>query len=338
MIRHWSSLVRRSIRAEVRFALLAGLIAACSNEPSSPAVAGSVAIRESRATTTGITVTSTSPDSATRDTTLDVTIAGSGFASDAVASWALNGVTDATQVRTNSTRYVNQSKLVANITISSTATIDSWDVIVTTGKKSGIGSDAFAIKPSVPSDTWKLPLADGGLSLKSDRQYSDGTYSVYSAGVCNVIGSIFTGEDGSTNNSGDATIQTSLPSRGKCGRLFTIIYPDGFSETLASFANLNLLENTTYSIPVGTTAKRRLVVNPGVLANNPSRCGKLYFGIGPLGEKGIGSDSVAVTRIDASTWQVQSQAAPNDLALCETNGQLYHMQVRFVAVSSRPLR
>jgi hypothetical protein len=338
MIRWWSNPVRRPIPLVLRTAVLAGLIAGCSNEPSSPAVAGSVAIRESRATTTGITVTSTSPDSATRDTTLDVTIAGSGFASDAVASWALNGAIDATQVRTNSTRYVNQNKLVANITISSTATIGSWDVIVTTGKKSGIGSDAFAIKPSVPSDTWKLPLADAGLSLKSDRQYSDGTYSVYAAGVCNVTGSIFTGEDGSTNNSGDATIQTSRPSRGKCGRLFTIVYPDGFTETLASFNNLNLLENTTYAIPFGTTVMRRLVVNPGVLANNPSRCGRLLFGLGPLGDKGIGSDSVAVTRIDASTWQVQSQAAPNNLVLCENTGQLYHMQVSFVAVSSRPLR
>lgn len=82
---------------------------------------------------------------------------------------------------------------------------------------------------------------------------------------------------------------------------------------------------------------RRLVVNPGVLANNPSRRGRLFFGVGPLREKGIWSDSVAVTRIDASTWQVQSQPAPNDRALCETNGQLYEMPVRFVVVSSYPL-
>jgi hypothetical protein len=104
-----------------------------------------------------------------------------------------------------------------------------------------------------------------------------------------------------------------------------------------SFNNLNDLENTTYSIPIGATVNRRLVVNPGVLANNPSRCGKLFFGVGPLGDKGVGSDSVAVTRIDASTWQVQSQAAPNDRALCESNGQLYEMPVSFVVVSSYPL-
>jgi hypothetical protein len=183
--------------------------------------------------------------------------------------------------------------------------------------------------PVDPTDTWKIPLADGGLALRSDHAYSDGTYSVYASGVCNV--------SGQTSNSGDATIQTSNPTKGKCGRRFTIVYPDGFNETLASFNNLNMLENTTYSIPVGTTVMRRLVVNPGVLANNPSRCGKLYFGVGPLGEKGIGSDSVAVTRIDAGTWQVESQTAPNDRALCETNGQLYEMPVSFVVVSGYPL-
>ncbi len=338
MIRYWSNLERHPIAVPLRLVVLAGLVIGCSNEPSSPMSAGSLALRESRATTSGITVTSATPDSATRDTTLDVTIAGSGFGSDAAASWALNGVTDANQVRTNSTHYVNSNKLVANITISSTATIDSWDVIVKSGKKSGIGSDAFAIKPSVASDTWKLPLADAGLSFKSDRQHSDGTYSVYAAGVCNVTGLIFTGEDGSTNNSGDATIQTSAATHGKCGRLFTIAYPDGVTETLISFANLNQLENTNFAIPIGTTAARRLVINPGVLASHPTRCGRVIFGVGPLGDVGIGSDSVLVTRIDASTWQVQSKAAPNDLALCENNGQLYHMRVSFLAASSRPVR
>ena len=49
-----------------------------------------------------------------------------------------------------------------------------------------------------------------------------------------------------------------------------------------------------------------------------------------------GSDSVQVTRRDASTWQVQSQAG-HDLALCENNGQLYSMPVNFTIVSSTPL-
>lgn len=338
MIRPWFSLVRSHISASLRFAVLAGVVVGCSNEPSSPELAGPPALREARSTSTGITVTSASPDSATRDTTLDVTISGSGFASDAAATWALNGTPDATQVRTNSTRYVNPNKVVANITISSTATVASWDVIIYSGKKTGIGSDAFAIKPTPVLDTWKLPLADASFSFKSDRQYSDGTYSVYASGVCNVTGSIFTGEGGSTNNGGDATLQTSLSSHGRCGRQFTIAYPDGVTETLAAFNNLHEIENTTYSIPVGSTVLRRLTINTDNVVNKVTpRCGKLQFG--PFQTSGgVGSDSVQVTRIDASTWQVQSQAPPNDHALCENNGQLYHMQVSFIAVSSRPLR
>jgi hypothetical protein len=186
-----------------------------------------------------------------------------------------------------------------------------------------------------PTDTWKIPLADAGLALRSDYAYSDGTYSSYTSGVCNVGGTIFATT--AASNSGDATIQTSNATKGKCGRRFTLAYPDGFTESVISFNNLNDLENTTYSIPVGATVNRRLVINPGVLANNPSRCGRLFFGVGPLGEKGIGSDSVAVTRIDASTWQVHSQPAPHNQALCETNNQLYAMNVSFVITSSYPL-
>jgi hypothetical protein len=186
-----------------------------------------------------------------------------------------------------------------------------------------------------PTATWKIPLADAGLALRSDHAYSDGTYSLYADGVCNVSGKIFATT--AASNSGDATLQTSTPTKGKCGRLISLFYPDGYQETVATFNNLNELENTGYSIPVGATVTRRLVINPGVLANNPSRCGRLHFGVGTLGLKGVGSDSLLVTRLDASTWQVQSQAAPNDRALCENNGQIYEMPVSFMIVSSYPL-
>lgn len=187
--------------------------------------------------------------------------------------------------------------------------------------------------PTDPTATWKIPLAAAALSLRSDGLYGDGTYSVYANGVCNVSAKIFATT--AASNSGDATIQTSKPTRGKCGRTFTLSYPDAFTETVPSFNNLNVLENTTYAIPVGTTVKRRLIIAPGSLANNPSRCGRLLFG--PNGSVGVASDSLLVTRVDASTWQVQSQAAPNDRAYCENNGLSYEMQVSFVIVSSAPL-
>lgn len=53
---------------------------------------------------------------------------------------------------------------------------------------------------------------------------------------------------------------------------------------------------------------------------------------------GAGSDSVLVTRLDARSWQVQSQAAPDQQrAYCENNGALYSMPVSFVVVSSANL-
>ena len=184
-----------------------------------------------------------------------------------------------------------------------------------------------------PTATWKIPLAAAALALRSDGMNGDGTYSVYANGVCGVSATIFATTAGS--NSGDATIQTSAPRSGKCGRVFTLSYPDAFTETLPSFNNLNVLENTGYAIPVGTTVQRRLIFAPGSISNNPSRCGRLLFG--PNGSVGVASDSVNVTRVNASTWQVQSQAAPNDRAYCENNGQSYEMPVSFVIVSSAPL-
>ena len=79
--------------------------------------------------------------------------------------------------------------------------------------------------------------------------------------------------------------------------------------------------------------KRRLIISPGAIANNPSRCGRLLFG--PNGTVSVGSDSVEVTRTSASTWLVQSGAS--NLAYCETNGQLYAMPVSFIVESSPAL-
>jgi hypothetical protein len=188
---------------------------------------------------------------------------------------------------------------------------------------------------SDPTATWKIPLADANLALKSDHAYGDGTYSLYANGVCNVSGKIFATT--AASNSGDATLQTSTATKGKCGRLITLAYPDGYTESIAIFANLHELENTSYAIPIGSTVTRRLVLDGGVIPNSTSRCGKLHFGVGPIGDRGVGSDSLLVTRVDASTWQVKSQAAPNDKALCENNGQIYEMAMSFTIVSSYPL-
>ena len=104
-------------------------------------------VRYGKVTSTDMSVSGATPDSATQDTTLDVVITGSGFVAGTAANWALAGVQDPGQVRTNSTRYVNSRQLVANITISSLQRCAKWDIVVTAaGKKGGIGTEMFAIK------------------------------------------------------------------------------------------------------------------------------------------------------------------------------------------------
>ena len=195
--------------------------------------------------------------------------------------------------------------------------------------------DFNSVTNSNPSSNWEIPLADAGLSVKSDHKYPDATntYSVYAQNVCSFSSTMF------TTGSGDDTFGFTYP-KGKCGRTWTVTYSDGFTETLAYGGGLQVLENSNFSIPVGHTALRHFRFSAGTGASyNPvaSRCSQgLVFG-----ENGNnpapGSDSVMVTRVDARTWDVQSQPAPNDHAYCIDNGLLYEMQVAFRIVASQPL-
>src|SRR5512138_3371072 len=127
-------------------------VGACSVHPDSPDGV-SLRLSDGKFASTGMTVASVSPDSATQDTTLDVVINGSGFVAGTAATWSFQGVADPSQVRTNSTSYVSAKKLIANITISSSATLGKWDVIVTAASKGGIGTEMFTIKVRGNVDT-----------------------------------------------------------------------------------------------------------------------------------------------------------------------------------------
>jgi len=185
-----------------------------------------------------------------------------------------------------------------------------------------------AAKPPAPTDptaTWIFPAMEAGLGFASDGQ------GAYSDGACGVSTRIFATTAGS--NSGDATLQTNKVKN--CIRRFTLRYSatPGDTEVVPSFNNLLKLQTSTAWIPIGTSVRRRLIVSPGALANNPSRCGRVLFG--PNGAVGLDSDSVNVTRVDASTWAVQSTGTHQ--ALCEANNTLYTMPVSFTVVSSSPL-
>ncbi len=92
-----------------------------------------------------VTVSAAKPDSAPQDTTLDVHVLGGGFDRGSNAQWAQSGVISP-NVKTNSTKYVSSSELVANITIALGASTGSYDILVTTSQgKKGIGSELFTI-------------------------------------------------------------------------------------------------------------------------------------------------------------------------------------------------
>lgn len=317
-------------------AALAAAIAGCQiadQAPTSVAHAPSVAASAAKTGgggtgTTALTVTATSPTSAPQDTTLDVTITGTGFTTGAKATWSLNG--DTTLVHVKTTRVASSTQLVATVIVPAGTPTASYDVDVTlVGGKKGVGAELFTVTLADPTVTWKLPLDDGALAFRSDHQFSDGTYSVYANGVCNVR--TWVEMSASDPFPGFAHV---LLNQGKCNRSMTLVYPDGQVETAQGNVVQRKLEEPSTPIPWGATVKRTLAINIGT---QKARCGQLFFGEGSNG-LGAGSDSVLVTRsVDGTSWHVQSDGARN-LALCKNTNQLFAMPVDFTIVADDPSR
>lgn len=142
----------------------------------------------------GPTVTATTPDTAVQDTTLDVLVSGTGFDVGSQAAWLLGSDTvPDPRVRTNSTRYVSRSSLVANITIASDAVPATYNVAVTTSNgKKGIGTELFVVQIRDPSAIFTVDDA-AGMMVTSDGR------GPYVGNTCGVGGRIFI-----ANGGGDA--------------------------------------------------------------------------------------------------------------------------------------
>ena len=284
---------------------------------------------------TSLAVTSTSPAQAPQDTTLDVTISGSGFTSGAKATWSLNG--DTTLVHVQSTKVVSSTQLVAHVLVPGAAPVASYDVQVTlTSGKKGVGAELFAVTLADPKAEVLVPLDATGLGVSSDGLYASGDQSVYQNGVCGVDSKIFATIQYS--NSGDAVMQTDNPkyTDRKCRnypRRLLIDYADGTPPQWSTvFVNVGDIERDNApadQIPIGTSRIRALHIND-------ARCGGLVYQDHIADGTLTGADSVIVTRTAVGTWNVATQPAPNDKAYCKADGQLYHIPVRLTVVRLAP--
>ena len=114
---------------------------ACSSDPTGPDLgvepAGDPTVEE------------VIPNSGFRGTTLDIRVIGSGYDDGTEVSFEEEGnPTDG--IVTNSTEFVSEEELVANITIAEDAEPGAYDVVVlTTVRKRGIGLEAFIVSTVV---------------------------------------------------------------------------------------------------------------------------------------------------------------------------------------------
>lgn len=94
-----------------------------------------------------IEVTSADPPTAEQGTlNLDVSIKGKGFDRSAKAKFFLTGTTNPGGITVNSTRFVNNSELMANITVADDAVVAEFDVVVSASKgRTGKGTEIFSV-------------------------------------------------------------------------------------------------------------------------------------------------------------------------------------------------
>ena len=176
-----------------------------------------------------LAVSGTNPAASARDTTIDVHVFGSGFDRSAQVAFLLGGLSDG-RVRTNSTTYVSQGEVVANVTIAVDAVPDQYDVqVALAGGKKGIGTEMFAVLTMID-----LGLPAGGYSYGRD-----------------------------VNSSGVAVGEYAVPKT-TCRRAYAWI------PTTGSAIDLPLPQGTCISIAVGITESGVIVGNATVAAGQRS--------------------------------------------------------------------
>jgi hypothetical protein len=295
--------IMRQTRTPYLIVALIGLAACDNHSPTLPTI-------NAAATGSEVTVSAAVPDSATQDTTLDVTISGSGFASGADAQWGQGGV-PSPSVRTNSTRFVSSRKLIANITIAADAATGLYDVIVTnlSGKK-GIGTELFAVKRKPTDSPLTLTLRDAATDgIVSDAQVRAGD-PTYIDGIDDVRANI-TGVGGYLflDVRVPATRQLCLDFHGQAGAPYSIVCDNGYATT-------NTGDPELLGMGVGTTATTRF----GVVWVKDGYNWSLKFGK-DCGVNILPDRRASVTRVDGATWVIESPSTRAFLCRSSVSGK-----------------
>jgi probable HAF family extracellular repeat protein len=135
------SAARGTARRLGALAVLLPYVLSCNAVPTDP---GGQPVAYAKASSDPV-VTSADPAAATRDTTLDVRVLGSGFDAGSSADFLLDGAA-VPGVTTNRTSYLSSRELVANVTIAADAVPERYDIRVTTSRgKKGIGTEKFQV-------------------------------------------------------------------------------------------------------------------------------------------------------------------------------------------------
>lgn len=164
----------RSSAGLISVLISAALIASCTEQPvTAPDDLHPVFAKSAG---TGPTVKSTDPSRSEPGVTLNVRVLGTGYSSGSKVSFGIAG-TPSPNITTNSTTFVSSTELVANITISSTADLDSYDVIVITSEgKKGIGTEMFLVTYAVS----ELGTVQGFPTSQANDVNQDGVIVGYS--------------------------------------------------------------------------------------------------------------------------------------------------------------
>ncbi|MDX1395899.1 MAG: hypothetical protein R3195_16060 [Gemmatimonadota bacterium] len=167
------------IRPTVLAASAAVLAAfACSEPPSATPTGPDAAAAKGGKPEKDPVVRSVTPDTAQQATTLDVVISGDNFADSSAVDWLIGGI-ETSEIQTNTTTFVDQRTLRANITVAEDAPTVLYDVRVTTppGRR-GTGSEKLEVKPKggpVDLTASTEVIIPAGYDLSSDgASYMDG--------------------------------------------------------------------------------------------------------------------------------------------------------------------